>query len=234
MNQNSNATQSTNSRIYIILSMILLSLAVTFVDAFIKPDYVLKVIVKIIFFLLIPTLYFKLNRGEAGNFKKLFKFQKKTMTTAILIGVLIYAVIVGGYFVTRNFIDFSNVAGTLQEKHGITADNFIYVSLYISLMNSFLEEFFFRGFGFIALKPHVGRGFAYIFSPALFAVYHAGMLFGMFDWWVLILLFVGLFVGGCIFNYLNETSENIYTSWASHMCANFAINTVGFILLGII
>ena len=31
----------------------------------------------------------------------------------------------------------------------VMAGNFLYVSLYISLMNSFLEEFFFRGFGFI-------------------------------------------------------------------------------------
>lgn len=69
--------RSKKSGIYIILSVILLSLVVTFVDAFIKPNYVLKVIVKIIFFLLIPTLYFKLNRGEAGNFKKLFKFQRR-------------------------------------------------------------------------------------------------------------------------------------------------------------
>ena len=191
-------------------------------------------LVKIIFFLLIPTLYFVLNKGKFDNFKKLFILKKKTMRKATAIGLLIYVGIVGGYFFTRDFIDFSNVANSLKENHGITADNFIYVSLYISLLNSFLEEFFFRGFGFIALKPYVSRKFAYFFSPVLFAVYHAGMMIGMFEWWVLLLLFAGLFVGGCIFNYLNETSENIYTSWASHMFANFAINTVGFVLLGMV
>ncbi len=206
----------------------------TFVDALIKPDYVIKVLIKILFFLMIPMLYFLLYKGEFGNFKKLFTLKKKTMAKAVVIGFLIYAVIVGGYFALRNVIDFSNVTNTLQEKHGITGDNIVYVSLYISLLNSFLEEFFFRGFGFIALKPHVSRKFAYFFSPVLFGIYHVGMLVGMFAWWVLILLFVGLFLGGCIFNYLNETSENIYTSWASHMFANFAINTVGFILYGIL
>ncbi len=220
--------------IYIIVSVILLSLVVTFADAFIKPNYILNVFIKIFFFLLIPTVYFLINREAVVNFKKLFTFQKKTMLRAFIIGLLIYAVIVGGYFLTRNFIDFSNVTGTLFENHGITPDNFIYVAIYISLMNSFLEEFFFRGFGFIALKPYIGRKLAYIFSPIMFAVYHVGMLIGMFDLWVLLLLFIGLFVGGCIFNYLNETSENIYTSWASHAFANFAINTVGFILLGVI
>ena len=41
-------------------------------------------------------------------------------------------------------------------------------------------------------------------------------------------------VGGCIFNYLNEMNGNIYPSWFVHMFANFGINTVGFILFGVI
>ncbi len=219
--------------LYIIMSVILLSLTVTVVDALIKPDYAIKVIVKIFFFLIIPFSYFWFYKSEFPNFKKLFRLKLKTMLKAIGIGLLIYGVILGGYFVLRNFIDFSNVTQTLNEN-GVSAENFIYVSLYISLMNSFLEEFFFRGFGFITLKRHTSRRFAYIFSPALFSVYHIGMLIGMFDWWVFPILFIGLFVGGMIFNYLNEDSENIYTSWASHMFANFAINTIGFILFGIL
>ena len=48
------------------------------------------------------------------------------------------------------------------------------------------------------------------------------------------IILIGLFAGGLIFNYLNEKSETIYSSWLVHMFANFAINTVGFILFGII
>lgn len=165
--------------------------------------------------------------------KKLFCLNGKTMVQAGILGLLIYGVIVGGYLCTKGFVDFSQVTATLQEKHGITGENFIFVSLYISLANSFLEEFFFRGFAFLSLKPYIGRKLAYIFSPALFAFYHGGMLAGMFFWWVYLVLLAGLFVGGCIFNYLNEKSESIYTSWITHMFANFAINTVGFMLFRI-
>ena len=42
------------------------------------------------------------------------------------------------------------------------------------------------------------------------------------------------FAGGCIFNFLNEKCGNIYPSWLVHLCANLAINTVGFILFGIL
>ena len=147
-------------------------------------------------------------------------------------GTAIYAVIILGYFLTRNIIDFSNVTSSLTAGMGITAGNFIYVSLYISLMNSFLEEFFFRGYGFITLKKYTTRKFAYLFSSLIFAIYHAGMLIGMFHTGALCLLLLGLMIGGCIFNYLNELNHTIYPSWFVHMFANFAINTVGLILFG--
>ncbi len=220
--------------LYIIISVAVLSVLMTCIDAFVKPEYFIKSVIKVILFLVAPMLYFLLNKGEIEGFKRLFKLKAKTLIKAVIIGFGIYGIILGGYFLTNGFIDYSNITDSLAEGMGINGGNFIYVSLYISLMNSFLEEFFFRGFGFITLKPKVGRKAAYIISSSLFSVYHIGMLLGMFDWWVIPILFVGLFIGGCIFNYLNETSESIYTSWACHMFANFSINTVGFILFEIL
>ncbi len=221
-------------RLYIIVSVILLSLVMTFVDAFIKPQYAVKSFVKLALFLVVPMIYFVFNKGEFKHFKNLFKAKGKTLAVSAGIGVLVYGVILIGYFLTKGFIDYSGVAEGLTKEHGVSANNFVYVSLYISLMNSFLEEFFFRGFGFIILKQHCNRRFSYIFSSTLFAVYHIGMLAIMFDLWTLPILFAGLFLGGIIFNFLNEKSESIYTSWAVHMFANFSINTVGFMLFGII
>ena len=210
------------------------SIAVTLIDAFVHPNYFLKIPIKILFFLALPMLFFVKNKEAFRDFKKMFLFKKDGILKALLLGLGIYAVIVGGYFLTRNVIDFSKVTSSLTEGMGITAKNFIYVSVYISLMNSFLEEFFFRGFGFITLKKYTTRKVAYVFSSTLFAIYHVGMLVGMFRFWALLLLLLGLVTGGCIFNYLNELNDNVYPSWFVHMFANFAINTVGFILFGVL
>lgn len=223
-----------NKKIPIMLSVFLFAIAITLIDAFLHPNYFLKIPIKILFFLALPLLFFAKNKEVFKEFKKIFVFKKGGLLKAFLLGVGVYAIILGGYFLTRNVIDFSNVTSSLTEGMGITAKNFIYVSLYISLMNSFLEEFFFRGFGFITLKKYTSRRIAYIFSSTLFAVYHVGMLVGMFNFWVLLLLLGGLIIGGCIFNYLNESNDNIYPSWFVHMFANFAINTVGFILFGVL
>ena len=221
-------------KISIMLSIFVFSIAVTFVDAVIHPNYFVKILIKILFFLALPLLFFLKNKEDFKDFKKLFVFKKKGILTSFLLGLGVYSIILLGYFLSRGFIDFSKVTSNLTSGMGITANNFVYVSLYISLMNSFLEEFFFRGFGFITLKKYASRRFAYLFSSTLFAIYHVGMLIGMFHFAVILLLLTGLIVGGCIFNYLNEKNENIYSSWFVHMFANFAINTIGFILFGII
>ena len=46
-----------------------------------------------------------------------------------------------------------------------------------------------------------------------------------------LLVMAGLTAGGLIFNHLNQRLGTVYISWLVHMCANFAINTVGFMLL---
>ena len=221
-------------KLSIMISVLVFSLAITFIDAFVHPNYFVKIPIKILFFLALPLLFFLINRDAFKDFKKLFVFRKKGLLKAFLLGVGVYSVILVGFLLTRNVIDYSGVTSSLNSGMGITADNFIYVSLYISLMNSFLEEFFFRGYGFITLKKYSNRLLAYVFSSSLFALYHVGMLIGMFNFGVLALLLLGLIVGGCIFNYLNESNDNIYPSWFVHMFANFAINTVGFILFGVL
>lgn len=54
----------------------------------------------------------------------------------------------------------------------------------------------------------------------------------MFDVWIGdINIAPFLAIGGMIFNWLNEKLDTIYCSWLTHMFANFAINTIGFMLL---
>lgn len=221
-------------RLYILCAVLLFSLAVTYIDAFVHPPYFSKIPIKIIFFLALPMLYFVFWREDRGLCKDLFRFRRSGLFISLMIGAGIYAVILGGYFLFRDVIDFSGVTASLTDGMGITADNFLFVAVYISVMNSFLEEFFFRGFGFLTLERFVPRPAAYLFSPLLFAVYHVGMLIGMFHPAVLALIMFGLVSGGMIFNALNEKFGNLYPSWLAHMSANLAINTIGFLLFDMI
>lgn len=198
------------------------------VDAVIQPGYAVKSLIKIILFLLIPVVYGFFNKEV--NIKKLIKPNKSGIVTAVCLGAAVYVTILGAYFIFRNVFDFSALTTSLGETTGVNKSNFIWVALYISFVNSLLEEFFFRGFSFITLKKFTTRSFAYIFSSLSFALYHIAMMIGWFGVPVIVISLMGLFAGGLIFNKFDEKNENIYLSWLTHMFANFATNTIGFIL----
>lgn len=199
------------------------------VDGLWQPGYAVKSTVKLAVFGLLPLFFTKL--WDLLSLKELFVFQKKGFFTALGLGLSIYALILGGYFLLRNVFDFSGIAGSLTENAGVTKENFLYVSLYISFVNSLLEEFFFRGFLFRNIKDQTKPGYAYGISAILFAAYHIAMMIGWFGFGLNALVLVGLTAGGLIFNWLNEKLGCIYGSWLTHMFANFAINTIGFMLL---
>ncbi len=203
-----------------------------FIDGILQPGYFVKSLCKLMLFLAIPIIYSLFDKEL--NIKSLFRLNKSATAFSLCLGVVIYAVILGGYLLLRNVFDFSKIANTLGTTVGVTGKNFIFVSLYISFVNSLLEEFFFRGFAFLSLKRVTSRHYSYIFSALSFAIYHVAMMIGWFSWGVFALVMAGLFAGGLIFNFLNEKTGTVYPSWLVHMFSNFAINTVGFILFGII
>lgn len=203
--------------------------AMAFVDGVLQPGYVIKSAIKIALFMLLPLLVSLLNRDVL--YLRLFQPRKKGLAVSAGLGVGLYVLILGAYFLIGRFFDFSKIAASLTANAGVTKENFLYVSVYISFVNSLLEEFFFRGFVFSNLKALYSRPFAYIFSASVFALYHVAMMAGWFSPLLFVLVMVGLIVGGMIFNWLNERLDTIYCSWLTHMFANFAINTIGFLLL---
>ncbi len=215
--------------ILVICVAVICGAVMAFVDGVLKPGYAVKSAIKVALFLLIPLVASRLDGGVL--YLQLLRPKKKGLLPALLLGVGIYVLIVGAYFAVSPFFDFSKIAGSLQGDMGVTGKNFLFVSLYISFVNSFLEEFFFRGFVFTNLKGLSGRGFAHLFSALVFSLYHVAMMVNWFSPLLFALVMLGLVAGGLIFNFLNEKADTIYCSWLAHMFANFAINTVGFILL---
>lgn len=199
------------------------------VDGIWMPGYAVKSAVKVALFLILPLLCSLFEKEVV--YRSLFKANKKGLLIAFALGIGLFGVILGGYFLLSPVFDFSNIASSLTASTGVDGDNFIFVALYISFINSLLEEFFFRGFVFTNLKISTNRLFAYLFSSLLFSLYHTAMMIGWFSLPLFLLVLVGLAAGGGIFNYLNEKYNTVFVSWIVHMFANFAINAVGFILL---
>ena len=198
------------------------------VDAVIQPGYAMKSVIKALLFLCFPALYSAWSQD--GSFRENLVPGRRGLLIAVGAGAAVYAVVMSAYFAFRNVFDFSSLTSSLTSTTGVNRENFLWVALYISFVNSLLEEYFFRGYAFLTLKKSIGRKKACCFSAAMFALYHIAMMIGWFDRIVIALALIGLFAGGLIFNWFDEKFGNIYMSWLVHMFANFATNTIGFIL----
>ena len=219
-------------RILICGIVLVFCLVMAWVDGVIQANYFQKSAIKLILFLVFPAIYALYDKQLA--IRSLFYPKREGFRLAIPLAVGVYAVILGGYFLCKDVFDFSGITRSLTENIGVTGSNFLCVSLYISFVNSLLEEFFFRGFAFLTLQRSVGKRFAYLFSATAFTLYHIAMMIGWFSIELFLLVLAGLFIGGLLLNYLNDKGQTVYPSWLVHMFANFAINTIGFVLFGIL
>lgn len=224
---------SIKKNVLAICALVLLGCAaMTLVDGVLRPPYAVKSAVKLALFLLAPLLY-GYAAGKDG-YRALFRIQRRALLRVLALGFGVFALTLGAYFALRSVFDFSAVTALLGKNAGVTAENFLWVSLYISFVNSLLEEFFFRGFAFLVLRRYAGERFACVFSALSFALYHTAMMLGWFPPLLFLLALAGLTAGGVLFNLLDARAWTIFPSWAVHIFANLAINTVGFILFKIL
>lgn len=204
------------------------------IDGIVEPPYAVKSAVKLVMFVVLPLIYM-ISTGD-DKMRRRFSLRENAAVygAALGVGVCIYALIVGGFFLLRGVVDFSAVTESLAGGEGVTRDNFIYVAVYISFINSFCEELMFRGFSFGVLRDRMSGRAAYVFSSAAFAAYHVAIMSGWFSPIIFVLLIAGLAAGGAIFDFFDDRAGTIYPSWIIHIFANLGINTVGLVLFGII
>lgn len=118
------------------------------------------------------------------------------------------------------------------ETFGIaTPAAFIIAGLFFSVIHSLFEEFYWRWFVFGAMQTFVRRNAAIVLSGFAFSLHHIVVLLA-FTTPFLATLF-GLAVGavGSVWAYLTSRRGNIVAPWISHILADLAIVTIGYLLL---
>lgn len=224
---NAKATGNLPASLPYMIALAACCIAMSAIELIFTPTYFVKAAIKIALFVIIPISLIVIRKETA--MLRFFKPNKKTLLPMLAFGVLMYAFIIGAYFLLGKYFDLSGITSSLDEI-GVTKNNFIFVALYIAVCNSFLEEFIFRGFGFIGLTDKIGEKWACIFSAICFALYHITMMIGWYSIWLTVLIIFALFVGGVILNLLDRKCRTIYPAWIVHIFANLAINTIGMIL----
>lgn len=184
-------------------------------------SYGIKTAAKVLLFLIIPLMLF---RSTKFPFLRFRNADRKSIRLALVLGGFVMGVIIIAFLLLQQLIDIAALRDDLLQS-GITPTVFPLIALYILIGNSVIEEFFFRGL----LPTLLGETkMRFILPPFFFAIYHIAIFLPWFTLPILLLAVGGLWVGGLIFQLVNEKSRTILPSWTIHMFAD-----VGILLIGI-
>lgn len=226
--------QSKNQRNIQVLMIFLVVIAILLMDSFLTLPYATRSIYKVLLFLLFPVIL----GGSIRWFDLFSVFRVKSNVKKILprlfLGLGVYGFLILLYVILKDVFNLDQIMGALESSVAVTKDNFLRVAIYISFVNSFLEEFFFRGFAYLKLKDKMPKIGATVISATAFSIYHYTMVKGWASPILVALGLLGLFLSGIIFNIINDKNDNIYSSYAVHVFANLAINTIGLQMFGLI
>jgi len=220
---------------YIIFSSLIACILLYAIEQLLMTNYMIKTAVKILLFTIVPWFYIKfLNKSKSKEYSSYNKSDRHQLKYGLIFGISSFFIILLAYYLLGKYINIEDIVGELQSKSKITPDNFGLVGLYIILGNSFLEEFFFRGFIFLKLYEMGSSKEAYIYSSVLFGLYHIAIFKTWFNVWLIALALIGLVSIGFIFNWLDTKSGNFINSWIVHILADCAIILIGLKLFMII
>lgn len=205
-----------------------------FTEQILKPDYFLKSLIKFFTIAVILVFSFLFLKKTSQHSEKLTDFlyfrKMKPAKHLFLCMIVVFIGCLIIFFCVRNQLDFSAIRKNLMTKEQLTRKNCLFVFTYIAIINSFLEEIFFRGF-LCHLFDENHRKMDILFSAFSFSLYHLGI---MNTWLNPILLFfciIGLVLVGVFLQMICDYYQSIKASWLVHGCANLAINTIGIILI---
>ena len=160
-------------------------------------------------------------------------FKPKNILSGIITGILLATLYGLVYIVSTHFLNFAPAVTALSEKLALTPLKIILVCIYIFILNSFLEEFFWRTFIFNELAKY-HKLLAHIISGSGFALQHIVFFIGFFSTPILALAFAGLFAFSILMNYMFARWSDLTQIWIAHAIADTAQFMIGMHLFGII
>lgn len=189
-------------------------------------QYISKQVARILLFVIVPILSIYYIRNS--TLKDEIKFGIPSLSELkipIIASLVIFTGTIGGFFAIQFMFDSSKIIEGL-EGIGIGMHNVWLWAIYLSVINSLIEEFFFRGYIYFSLEKR-SKTLAIIVSSAMFSFYHVVLFFLLFNIWTVIFTVIGLFVIGVFLAYMNKYGKSFVNSWIIHISADIAVVLIG-------
>jgi len=125
----------------------------------------------------------------------------------------------------------ARVHGWLTKMHLNTPARFLGMALFLSVLHSFLEEYYWRWFVFGWLRRYVPDVAAKVVSSLAFMSHHVIILSvylpGQF-WTLAVPFSLCVAGGGIVWAWLYDHTRSLYAPWVSHLLVDAALMLVGY------
>lgn len=155
-------------------------------------------------------------------------------------GALLAAIVLLFYMVVLRGGDLTaeaavRIAARLEALHCATPIRYVALALFISVVHSFLEEYYWRWFAFGRLRAYLGMGGAVALSSVAFAAHHVIALHtftgsGHF-WWATLLFSLAVAGAGALWAWQYARGGSLVPVWVSHTLVDLAIMATGYDLI---
>ena len=128
------------------------------------------------------------------------------------------------------------IAARIAAMGAASPARFIALTLFVSVVHSFLEEYYWRWFVFDRMRTYCGGSLAVVLSSVAFTGHHVIVLHAFIGpgpyWWVTVVLSIGVALGGGLWAWLYARNGTLFSPWLSHTLVDLGIMAIGYNLSG--
>lgn len=173
-----------------------------------------------------PLIYFYKTRGQVQfPFTKRGKDFLPEVILGILTGVVFFVVIAVSLNAVKSFIDIKAFEQKFVQVGLNSLDRYLLLSVYWCLINSFIEELFWRWMSITMLKKYIHSNHLSIVVACLFFCLHHVLAIAAYgvSWPLILVGTLGVFIGGMVWGYMFVKQNHLWGAWISHILADAAI-----------
>lgn len=151
------------------------------------------------------------------------KIERRGAVFGVAFGFLLLAGAITGFWLLLQTDGRADTIRRILESWELNRRWIWWFSLYLVVLNSLLEELFWRGFVLQRFKSALSRPVAVILTSFFYSLYHlvvSTVLFGL-KWGCLITLLV--FLVGIVWGWMKGKFPSVYPTWFSHMLADLGL-----------
>ena len=147
-------------------------------------------------------------------------------------GLLMALGIFGAYWLlARPVIDFTALAGLMASFSLDSVWTYLGLVVYLTLVNSLVEEYVFRWFMQTQLNQIVPVIGAAAGAAAVFTLHHTVVLAAYIPWQFNLLASLGIFLGSMIWSWMYRKTGNLWSAYISHIGADIGVFAIGYHVL---